>query len=192
MSKIARPFYEAEPALVGQRFGVNPNPIQLNGHTGIDVVPDNIYLPQWLVAPEKCRVSNIVNNLNLQSNSDEELRRGYGILLESLVVRGRTFLYWHCEPVFPVRTNDVVEMGQIVAMMGNSGYVLWGGTYVQISERLKPYRPGKHLHFEVKQDGKFVDPMPLIDWTLPVESKRTSFDEILSILRQMSEVLKGH
>jgi murein DD-endopeptidase MepM/ murein hydrolase activator NlpD len=72
--------------------------------------------------------------------------------------------------------------------MGNSGFVMFNGVVVLDKDRLvKPYS-GTHDHFEVRVDGKYVDPLPLIDWTLPVEG--ASLNIIMIIIKKIIGLFK--
>lgn len=71
-------------------------------------------------------------------------QRGYGIHILIDHGGGIESLYAHLLTTsFPVGT--AVEPGQIIAMSGSSGN-----------------STGPHLHFEIRRDGKAVDPLPLI------------------------------
>uniref|UniRef100_A0A7V3JAF1 Peptidase M23 domain-containing protein n=1 Tax=candidate division CPR3 bacterium TaxID=2268181 RepID=A0A7V3JAF1_UNCC3 len=86
----------------------------------MDFSPYNGY-GKFLCAPENCKIVKVVDSLEL-SESLEPLKRGYGILMKG-VSSPYYHLYWHCLPVFPVCEGDFVNQGEIVAQMGNSGYV---------------------------------------------------------------------
>lgn len=65
---------------------------------------------------------------------------------------GITATYRFVEPVENLKEGDAVTQGQIIATVA-AAY----GT---------EYKDGTHLHLEMKQDGKHVDPMSYIDSTL--------------------------
>lgn len=189
--KICKPFKEANPQSITQGFGLNPNPIQPNGHTGNDFGGK---YGTFLVAPCKVQITNIIDNLDLDINSDEEVRKGFGIAMRPLEGPPDTFfLYWHCLPIFPVKINDIVEQGMPVAQMGNSGYVMWGGQYVPVSDRNNEPHKGTHVHFEYFigspiEGRKYLDVLPLIDWTIPVGGG--VLEAIQAILSKMINLFK--
>ena len=151
-----------------------------------------------LLAPCKVKIYNLIDGEVLMQNSDAEVSKGYGVLMKPLDTDfppDTYFLYWHCRPVFPVNINDIVEQGQPVAQMGNSGYVMTGGKYIPINQRDIPPFYGTHLHFEYftdKFDGSgrnFMDVLPLIDWTIPVSNSGV-LGAITTILAKISSILK--
>ncbi len=71
---------------------------------------------------------------------------GYGNYLKIRHADGYYTLYAHCTKVL-VQAGDMVNQGDIVALMGNTGH-----SY------------GSHLHFEIMEpDGTPIDPAPLIN-----------------------------
>ena len=142
-----------------------------------------------LTAPELSRITWIITDKNFDENL-EPLSRGYGIVMTSLDGQ-REHHYWHCLPIFPVNVGDIVQAGQIVAQMGNSGFVMKGGKFVLLKDRLKYPYPGKHLHYAMKVDGKIVNPLDYINWDLPVNYN--IFDiisAITKVLLKMTNLLK--
>ena len=117
-----------------------------------------------LCAPEDCLVLYI-NGDGFTPNSNEHLANGYGIKLRGKET-GLEYLFWHCLPIFPVWGGDSVKRGQIVAYMGNAGYVTVGGKLVPIEERTTDPEPGTHLHLEVYKKGFQIDPVSLFNWDL--------------------------
>lgn len=71
-------------------------------------------------------------------------RLGYGNLVEIKHSNGFTTRYGHLYRTI-AREGDVVEAGQLVALLGNTGR-----------------STGAHLHFEVRKDGNALNPMPFI------------------------------
>lgn len=65
---------------------------------------------------------------------------GYGNLIEIRHPDGFTTLYAHNKENL-VKTGDVVDKGQLIALLGSTGR-----------------SSGPHVHFEVHKDGKIVDP----------------------------------
>lgn len=71
-------------------------------------------------------------------------RYGYGNLVEIDHGDGLVTRYGHCKTV-KVKTGDVVQKGQVVALMGSTGR-----------------STGPHVHFEVLQNGRSKDPVKYI------------------------------
>ena len=67
-------------------------------------------------------------------------RYGYGLLVEVNHGGGYTTRYAHAKKVL-VKVGDIVEKGQTVALLGSTGR-----------------STGPHVHFEVRKNGKAVDP----------------------------------
>ncbi len=197
MKSICRPFSEATSNLITQPFGANPNSIQPNGHTGIDIKPVNSNAGAILVAPCRVKITNIIDNYDLDAADEADLRHGYGIVMQPLEGNfepNTFFLYWHCAGIFPVQIGQIVEMGQPVAQMGNSGYVMVGGQYVPLNQRTLPPYYGMHVHFEyfigdAIAGRKYMNVLPLIDWTIPLP-KIGLLDTIQLLLNKISSLLK--
>lgn len=68
-------------------------------------------------------------------------RYGYGQLVEVNHGNGYSTRYGHCEKIL-VEVGERVEPGQEIALMGSSGR-----------------STGPHVHYEVLQDGKQIDPL---------------------------------
>ena len=66
-----------------------------------------------------------------------------------IVIRGfrenRTYRYSHLSAPAPVRLGERVRTGQLVGRVGRSG---------------NARSVGCHLHFEIRRDGRFIDPEP--------------------------------
>jgi len=71
-------------------------------------------------------------------------RWGYGNLVEINHGNGYSTRYGHCEKLL-VKEGEAVKKGQVVALMGSTGR-----------------STGPHVHFEVLQDGKQVNPLDFI------------------------------
>jgi hypothetical protein len=127
-----------------------------------------------LCAPENCRVDRITSKEQLVGH-DQGLVRGHGVWLTGLET-GYRYLFWHTLPLLPVNGGDIVKRGQIVAYMGNAGYVVSGGQYVPIEERTTPPYRGTHLHIEMfDKNGNAVDPKPFINWNWQPQYTLTDF-----------------
>jgi murein DD-endopeptidase MepM/ murein hydrolase activator NlpD len=71
-------------------------------------------------------------------------RGGFGKLV--IITAGDTeYFYAHASRLL-VRVGDVVEQGQLIALIGTTGIVT-----------------GSHLHFEIRINGRIVDPLPLLE-----------------------------
>ena len=166
---LSKPFAAATLYKISQRFGVNPQWYQPDGHPGVDWT-DDYGTP--LLAGEDSLVVGITTP-GVITDDPEYMRRGFGISLRG--DSGLECLYWHCLPIFPVNVGDNVRRGQIVAYMGNSGFVTVAGGIIPVEYRsLPPYR-GTHVHQEVVKDGKRVDPLNEIDMLLPIEQRPQDF-----------------
>ena len=76
-------------------------------------------------------------------------RRGYGKMVVIDHGGGLTTCYAHVSRVL-VKTDDRVEGGAVIAEVGRSGNAR-----------------GAHLHFEVRHEGRPVDPLPLLGGEAP-------------------------
>ena len=159
--KISRPYKECLPSHLTQGF-------TKGGHEANDF---GYKYGTFLVSPFNAKVLNIITAQNIDITG-EELRRGYGIRLQSIEDPTLSCTYWHCQPFFPVEIGDTILQGQIVAMMGNSGFVESNGVYVEIDMRTIPPFKGTHVHWSMGQqigDTYFsLDPSLWIDWSIPI------------------------
>lgn len=153
------------------------------GHQAWDLVenstPKGKLYGTPLCAPENCLVLGVTDEGPLQSS--KELERGYGVRLEGLET-GLEYLFWHILPLSPVKAQDRVSRGQIVAYMGNAGNVYVGGVYVPLDQRTTDPEPGTHLHLEVYKDGVRIDPEPLFNWNLQPQYSLLDFIKSVSIV----------
>ena len=93
-------------------------------------------------------------NLNIYAPAAGEV-----VLAEELVIKGKAVLidhgwgvfsgYWHLEE-FNVQVGDLVEPGDVIGLIGNSGR-----------------SAGPHLHFEIDITGTPVNPMTWLDQEFP-------------------------
>jgi hypothetical protein len=137
-----------------------------------------------LCAPENCTVMGITE-ASLEIHN--QLEKGYGIRLKGIET-GYEYLYWHCLPVFPVNGGDSVKRGQIVAYMGNAGFVQVGGKTVPLEERTEDPEPGTHLHVEIFEKGDRIDPAPLVNWNW--EPNWTTIDYIVALIATLQKKVK--
>jgi len=139
-----------------------------------------------LVAPDRVLIQGINGDLYTPDNT-APLAYGYGIKMKGLDTNYE-YLYWHNLPFHPVNVGDVVEKGQIVAYMGNSGNVWSDGKLVPVDQRTTTHR-GTHLHHEVYLNGEKVNPVPLIDFS--VEPTYTIADELSAMARALKKIWKA-
>ena len=71
--------------------------------------------------------------------------KGYGIKLVIDHAEGYQTIFAHLADI-TVKKGEKIKKGDLIAYTGNSGQ-----------------SKGPHLHYEIKKDGKHVDPKPLID-----------------------------
>lgn len=164
---ISKPYKSAKLSDISNPFGANPQWYNGIPHTGTDWVS---YYGTPLVAPEDCLIDNIITDENV-SEDLAPLARGYGIIMKG--ISGKFHLYWHCQPVFPVGLGQQVKQGEIVAFMGNSGFVMRGGVVIPIEIRSNPPYPGTHVHqetftFDSNSQRVYEDPVKLIDWSIQI------------------------
>jgi len=73
-----------------------------------------------------------------------DTKGGYGLLVIIDHGNGYTSYYGHLSRIL-VRVGQFVEVGQVVALSGNTGL-----------------STGPHLHFEVRKLGDPINPLPLL------------------------------
>lgn len=76
---------------------------------------------------------------------------GYGNVILIQNGNGYSTLYGHCSQLL-VSDGDAVQQGQLIALVGNTGD-----------------STGNHCHFEIRINGKAVDPMPYLKMQKKVE-----------------------
>lgn len=116
----------------------------LNGepyyHTGIDMVKEYNSL-DYIIAAEKGKVIKVVDNVR-----GRDLTKGYGNYIE--IEHGENIVTKYCHLKYgsiKVKVGQIVEKGQEIGYMGDTGYTF-----------------GAHLHFQVIENGKNVDPLPYL------------------------------
>lgn len=112
----------------------------LNGkpynHTGLDFVKEGYQLDD-IISGAKGKVIALRNTVVGVDHS-----AGYGNYIKLEHGDGYQTLYAHLKQnSLKVKVGDIVEEGTVIGSMGNTGYVT-----------------GAHLHFEVRLNGKCVDP----------------------------------
>jgi hypothetical protein len=163
MEKIMVPYQGCNRSEVTQIFGINKTSYQPNGHTGVDFAYWGMY-GKFLVAPKRVIIKRIVTDNIFDGDYYKDFEKGYGILMQDADDPTIQYLYWHCQQIFPVSVGDVVQQGEVVAQVGNSGFCTFGGEKIPLSK--KPSGLGAHLHFEKRINGKCVDVLPDIDFAL--------------------------
>lgn len=155
----------------------------------MDFAPKNAY-GKFLVAPELCQVKQIITDETLDNDYYPAFLKGYGIVLQSLNQKNIQYLMWHCMQCFPVKVGQIVEQGQAVAQIGNSGQCYSGGKFVELKDR----RSGKgaHLHYE-RRDSEgnefYTDVLPHIDFNIPV--KLDTLQAVSQTLLAMQSLIIG-
>jgi murein DD-endopeptidase MepM/ murein hydrolase activator NlpD len=127
---VTQPFgpseLEGEPAIFGYA----------HFHTGIDLaVP--MYTP--IHAAEAGQVIQAAGETDALG-----MLVGYGNLVRIQADSGRVDYYGHMS-AFAVQRGDVVQAGQVIGLVGSTGY-----------------STGPHVHFEVRVNGTPVDPAPFM------------------------------
>jgi murein DD-endopeptidase MepM/ murein hydrolase activator NlpD len=145
-----------------------------------------------LVSPCNGRVCSIVSAKELNEEMTEEIR-GYGIMVSDNN-SGMHYVYWHCQPVFPVNLWQNVKQGEIIAYMGNSGDCYASGVFVPTYIRLQPPFLGTHLHYEAfilneKGTRVYYDPLTLIDFSIPINPN--ILETMKQVLLNMLKLIKG-
>lgn len=123
-------------------FGPRIDPVTGKGrrHNGIDIgAPRGIPV----IAAERGTVVRTVSGCR---EGNRSCGGGYGNLVVIRHADGVETLYGHNSEVL-VREGDEVTRGQVIARVGNTGK-----------------STGSHLHFEVRINGKAVDPMPYLQY----------------------------
>lgn len=93
-----------------------------------------------LSAPEGTPIRAVLDGIVVYSSR----YKGYGNLVTIMHRGGFTTLYGHCQRIV-VQTGQKVHAGQIIAYSGSTGLAT-----------------GPHLHFEIRYNGRPVDPELLI------------------------------
>lgn len=77
---------------------------------------------------------------------------------------GETFAYMHLDEIADIDEGDVLNVGDLIGYVGNTGNASGGAT---------------HLHFEIHDDGDPTDPYPRLTGTFTLEKKLDYLEEIL-------------
>lgn len=178
--KLCKPFKTATPKSITQ--GYSPS------HLANDFT--SAY-GTFLVSPFNGKVNVITGAETITTNSNPsfELKRGNGIRIVSIEDPTISVMYWHTLPFFPVKVGDTVLQGQVIAMMGNSGYVESNGIVVPYELRDNAPYLGTHVHITIGTATEYWDYSKLIDWN--IEIKYDIITTIKSIIQNMSNFLSG-
>ena len=104
------------------------------GHSGLD-------MPMPLGTPIVAAMDGVV--VETATSSDKRYR-GYGNTVLIDHGNGLATLYAHCSKI-NVKKGQMVKQGDVVALVGNTGRATTN-----------------HIHFEVRQNGRAVDPVPYL------------------------------
>lgn len=116
-------------------------------HQAVDLVkaPSNL---ETIIAHSSGKV--VFCQTGHKNNKGSSGNASYGNCLRIEHGNGYSTLYAHLDKVY-VKLGDFVTEGQEIGFMGNTG-----NSY------------GAHLHFEVRKDGKRINPTPYLDAGLPL------------------------
>ncbi len=117
--------------IVSSGFGLRPDPFTAKEsfHTGVDLAAE-IGTPVLAAANGKV--------LKIDRDTDHS---SFGNYIEILHLNGVVTLYGHLSKIL-IKENQVLKKGDVIGLVGNTGR-----------------STGTHLHFEVKVDGRSIDPM---------------------------------
>ncbi len=132
---------------ISSKFGSRYHPVKKKNsfHYGVD-----------LAAPEGTNLIAVTNGIIVKSSLDGA--NGYSIWLKD--DNNITYIYAHVNPYKMVQENQYITRGQTI------GYV--GPKYVKISNYSDNYGytngllTGPHLHFGVRVNGTYLDPMKIL------------------------------
>ena len=117
---------------------------KLNGenyyHTGIDIVKEKNSL-DTIIAAQKGKVIKIVDNIKTR-----DVTKGYGNYVE--IEHGGNIVTKYCHLKYgsiKIKLGQTVQKYEDIGYMGATGYTF-----------------GAHLHFQVIENGKNVDPLPYL------------------------------
>lgn len=118
---------------VSSRFGFRTHPV--SGET------DTFHTGLDLAVPEGTPIRAVQSGVVLQAVNGTD---GYGRYVLIQHDNGYQTLYAHCHELL-VTSGQKVLMGDVIARVGTTGM-----------------STGNHLHIEVRRDGEFLDPYPLL------------------------------
>lgn len=154
---------EPAPTTITSNFGTRIDPYdgQESFHSGIDIASNDGSYGTYIIAARDGTViyPNSDSPTNCVSNGTEDpCGGGYGNYVMIEHSDGSVTVYAHMyENSITVHYGDQVSQGQVIGKMGSSGR-----------------STGAHLHFEVRVNGKQVNPLNFISESNPYPSKSSS------------------
>lgn len=137
---------------LGQGFGVNLTPAYkaagFLGHMGEDFGGDS----DW-GKPIVCAVETTVSTILSQNNPNLEAYRAVNTIHEDPDGTCYEIQYGHFSTT-PVKIGDKLEVGDVVAYIGNTGDVYHNGQLVSDAQKQAGSHAGAHLHLQVRAIGK--------------------------------------
>ena len=129
-------------------FGMRYHPVdKVNRmHNGVDVVA-TADGKTGQVAKIKAHTGGVVDGVGFDKDAGNFVR--IRVDLDTIMV------YYHLRDKSSLTAGEVVQTGQIIGTMGNTGTVT-----------------GKHLHFGIKHKGQWIDPAPYLDADYPVDEHK--------------------
>lgn len=154
---------EPAPTTITSNFGTRIDPYDGHEsfHSGIDIASNDGSYGTYIIAARDGTViyPNSDSPTNCVSNGTEDpCGGGYGNYVMIEHSDGSVTVYAHMyENSITVHYGDQVSQGQVIGKMGSSGR-----------------STGAHLHFEVRVNGKQVNPLNFISESNPYPSKNSS------------------
>lgn len=129
------------------------------GHTGVDININVIGKNVVAVKAGTVVTSNALTGSIKNYDSNGKVIGSYSSYGEYIIINhhdGTATLYGHLKPGSrKVSVGDTVKQGQVIAVVGNTGNCLPRPTASNPSA-------GTHLHFEVRVNGRPVNPLPYL------------------------------
>lgn len=97
-----------------------------------------------IASPENSPIYAVYNG-TVEKTDYNEIRGNYVVIRHSEHIKT---LYNHCNKIL-VKENERVKQGETVALVGSTGY-----------------STGNHLHFEVLLDGKYINPLWVLEYEI--------------------------
>lgn len=89
---------------------------------------------------------------------------------------GETFAYMHLDEIADINEGDVLEKGDLIGYVGNTGNASGGAT---------------HLHFEIQDEGDPTDPYPRFTRVFILADKIKYLEEIIDQADNENELIKS-